>query len=188
MPGVFCGPGDQYKVDSWITGVSGLHWHPFPPRTLRAKPSKVLDSQNRCSQFTVPRRSRVMAWCCSWPLTEDHSYWPTWCSQPPPCNPAYPPLWQLVPRCLTQATAEPRAKKDAKSDRKHSLVQPSKVGWRTTAMTKRHLKYPYHQGALMFQNRTSAKKKSPFAQPLPSPATLLLLQSIASTSFLQLVW
>lgn len=52
------------------------------------------------------------------------------------------------------------------------------------------LNYPepaYYQGALMFQNRTSTKKSS-FAQPLPSPATLLPLELIASTSFLQLGW
>lgn len=52
------------------------------------------------------------------------------------------------------------------------------------------LNYPepaYYQGALMFQNRTSTKK-SPFVQPLPSPATLLPLELIASTSFLQLGW
>lgn len=89
MPGVFCGPGEQYKVDT-ISGVWGLHWHPFPPRMLHAKPSKVLDSQARHSQFTVPRRRRVTARCCSQMLAKGHSYWPTLCSQPPPCNPTYP--------------------------------------------------------------------------------------------------
>lgn len=67
-----------------------------------------------------------------------------------------------------------------------SSVLPHKVGWRTIAVTKKHLKHPY-QGALVFQNR-SLTQKSPFVHPFPSPATFLLLQLIASTLFLQLLW
>lgn len=70
----------ESNTDTRRTGVSGLHWHPFPPRTLHAKPSEGLVSQARCSQFTVPWRRRVMAQCCSQPLAKDHSYWPTLCS------------------------------------------------------------------------------------------------------------
>lgn len=63
-------------------------------------------------------------WSSIQPLTKDHSYWPTFCSQPPPCNSTYPPPRQPVQHCVP---TEPRARKDAKSDWKH-LFSPAPQG------------------------------------------------------------